>query len=96
MGDIEQLEAEVTRLKEELQRARVRLDEARIAALPWKIGDIIEATTANDVASSQHRIIAVYNAKCGWPYVVSRRADGSWGRRGRILHREFKVIGHDE
>jgi len=74
VGNIETLTAEVAALREALLIKERELYAAQVAALPWKIGDVVM------YKSEEHQIIGVayLSRRSSWPLLVRKRKNGEW------------------
>jgi hypothetical protein len=87
MTHIATLEREALELERQLHEKRMELHRAKVAALPWKVGDIIRPTT-----NEECKIVNIRNIDLQWPIVVDRKKDGTWGIRERTIYTAFEVI----
>lgn len=96
VGTIAELEAEVGALREALLQKERELYEARLEALPWKIGDIVMYKNA------EHKIVGVARISqySAWPRLAKKLKSGEWATHLRTNPcREFTaadVIRHED
>lgn len=86
MGNrISDLEADVDRLRLELQAAEMSLNEERARAGGVAIGDIVQGTGRYAGKTIRVDFVRAFGGSKPWVKGVMKRADGSWGTRERNI-----------
>jgi len=90
MTNIKTLETEVAALEIQLAQKQKTLHLLKVAALPWKIGDIVRYKRDG----KEYKISGYgnYSIEYGWAKAVGKLKNGSWGRAEKTLFGDFEVI----
>ena len=88
MSAIEDLERKVQSLQDKLRAAKKALQNAKLAAAPVKVGDIVVTQRG-----TRHRVCHVDVRMSGRPWVSGNpeRKDGSFGTAVRYLYDDWKI-----
>ena len=73
--------ANVAAAETDLINCREALEEAYIASLPVRPGDIVRAGRRQLEA----KVVGFYNAEYGWLKCVYRKKDGTWGNQAHMI-----------
>lgn len=90
---VEHWTSKVAEYTDKLRHAEKKLDEARVALAPFKVGDVVEASSRGD--DWQPAIVRKVDPQSWGPwYVVSfAKKNGDWSTSNRQVFEKVRALG---